>query len=65
MNQHPPSNEWQALERLTCAAPDLLAACREALSVINAHTTEPIPVGEYGRLARILARAITRAEQGG
>jgi hypothetical protein len=48
--------------RLIAAAPDLFAACRAALIAMNSHTTEPIPVGVYSRVARLLGDAIAKAE---
>jgi hypothetical protein len=48
--------------RLIAAAPDLYEACLEAIRTINAHSTEPIPVGVYSRVARILGDALSKAE---
>ena len=51
----------EANARLIAAAPDLLDACQEAIRAINSHTTEPIPVGAYNRVARMLGDAIRKA----
>ena len=49
--------------RLIAAAPELLAACDDALRTLNNYSTEPIPVGVYNRLARLLGDAIHDAEE--
>ncbi|MDR3634358.1 MAG: helix-turn-helix transcriptional regulator [Isosphaeraceae bacterium] len=47
--------------KLVIAAPALLAACQEAIIAINRWTTEPMPVGVYNRVARVLGDAISKA----
>jgi hypothetical protein len=50
------------MSTLTATASNLLTACEEALRVINTHTTEPIPVGVYNRITRILGDAVREAK---
>lgn len=50
------------MSTLTTTASNLLAACEEALRVINTHTTEPIPVGVYNRITRLLGDAVREAK---
>lgn len=54
---------WDANARLIAAAPELLETCREAIKVINNHTTEPIPVGVCNRITRLLSDAIAKTER--
>ncbi len=46
------------------AVAGLVAACEEALRVVNNHTTSPIPASAYNRLARVLGDAIGQANGG-
>ncbi len=49
--------------RLIAAAPDLLAACKAAVSVINGDATDSVePRGPSGTALNLLAAAIKKAE---
>lgn len=59
-----PSDEQDANARLIAAAPDLLAACREALDVSDhmADGDECYSVGDWDTLATALRAAIDKAQ---